>query len=60
MTRFTSHKAAIAAGFAIVPYAQRTTNNLLFTARLIKQREEPLPVDLQAALHERGINLSTI
>jgi hypothetical protein len=60
MNHFRSHKAAREAGFAIVPYAQRNLNSLLFTARLLKQREDPLPVDLQAALHERGINLSPI
>lgn len=43
-----------------VPYAQRGLNDLLFTAKLIKQREDALPYDLILALNSRGIEVSSL
>lgn len=47
-------------GCSFTPYRIRTTNNLLFTAKLIKQREDPLPFDLITELNKRGIEVSSI
>lgn len=52
--------AATDAGLVVTPYRSRTTNNLLFTAKLLTQNDKPLPVDLAAALNERGIEVSSI
>lgn len=52
--------AANEAGLVVTPYRSRTTNNLLFTAKLLTQRDLPMPVDLIAALNERGIEASSI
>lgn len=55
-----SLSAAREAGMTVTPYRSRTTNSLLFTAKLLTQRDLPLPTDLTAALNERGIEVSSI
>lgn len=55
-----SLNAAKQAGMVVTPYHSRTTNNLLFTAKLLAQRDLPIPADLAAALNERGIEASSI
>jgi hypothetical protein len=55
-----SRAAAAEAGIVVTPYRSRTTNNLLFTAKLLTQRDLPLPADLTAALNERGIEASSL
>lgn len=52
--------AATEAGLVVTPYRSRTTNSLLLTAKLLTQRDLPLPVDLTAALNERGIEASSL
>lgn len=42
------------------PYAERETNNLLFTAKLLKQMDRPIPTDLAIALNQRGIEVTSI
>lgn len=55
-----SHTAAAAAGIVITPYRSRTTNGLLLAARLLNERDLPIPTDLAGALNERGIEVSSI
>jgi hypothetical protein len=60
MLRFQTRAAAAAEGVIVTPYQSRTTNNLLFAARLLVERDTPLPADLCAAIQSRGIEVSSI
>ena len=42
------------------PYNARPTQDLLYIARVLKERDMPLPVDLTAALNARGIEASSV
>lgn len=39
---------------AIRPYAARPTESLLASVRVFRERDMPIPTDLEAALHARG------
>jgi hypothetical protein len=39
------------------PYHERSLNNLLYLHRVLTERDMPVPVDLIAALTERGVVL---
>jgi hypothetical protein len=60
MLNFKTTADARAAGLIVTPYRSRTTNSLLFTAKLLAQRDMPIPTDLSAALNERGIEVSSL
>ena len=44
----------------IRPYSTRPTQDLLYIAAVLTQRDMPLPVDLTSALNARGIEASSI
>jgi hypothetical protein len=43
---------------AIRPYNSRPTHDLIYVATVLTQMSKPIPVDLAAALNERGIAVS--
>lgn len=44
----------------IRPYSARPTQDLLYVARVLKERDMAVPTDLAAALNERGIEVSSV